>query len=149
MRLALVLVLVTALAVPVATALSAKRPTRQVTLAEGRKLYRKYCGQCHALKEARAVGFGQDKGKTEPGPSLDSLRVEEGRLPVQVFFGGRSLFPEAMNHVPRFAAAEDHLPRHVFEGVDDRDACALAASRTPASASAPKIRVRRAPLLIA
>jgi mono/diheme cytochrome c family protein len=75
LRLALVLVLVTALAVPVATALSAKRPKRPVTLEEGRKLYRKYCGQCHALKEARAVGFGQDKGKTEPGPSLDNLRV--------------------------------------------------------------------------
>ena len=38
-------------------------------------MYRKYCGQCHALKAARAVGFGQDKLKTDPGPSLNSLRV--------------------------------------------------------------------------
>ena len=41
----------------------------------GRKIYRKYCGQCHALKVARAVGFGQDKLKTEPGPSFNKLRV--------------------------------------------------------------------------
>ena len=42
---------------------------------EGRRIYRKYCGQCHALKVARAVGFGQDKLKTDPGPSFNKLRV--------------------------------------------------------------------------
>jgi len=44
-------------------------------LAVGRKLYRKYCGQCHALKAALAVGFGQEKLHTDPGPSFNSLRV--------------------------------------------------------------------------
>jgi mono/diheme cytochrome c family protein len=49
----------------------------------GKKLYRKYCGQCHALKEARAVGFGT--GETDkkgvqtdlPGPSFNDLRVSK------------------------------------------------------------------------
>jgi hypothetical protein len=44
-------------------------------MAAGRKLYREYCGQCHALTAARAVGFGQDRLKTDPGPSFNSLRV--------------------------------------------------------------------------
>src|SRR5690349_14486710 len=43
--------------------------------AAGRNLYRKYCGQCHALKAALAVGFGQQKLKTDPGPSFNQLRV--------------------------------------------------------------------------
>jgi mono/diheme cytochrome c family protein len=66
---------VLALAAPVTIAWAAKAPATKVSLAEGRKLYRKYCGQCHALKDARAVGFGEDKPNSEPGPSLDNLRV--------------------------------------------------------------------------
>jgi mono/diheme cytochrome c family protein len=43
---------------------------------DGKKLYRKYCGQCHALREARAVGFGSDKGLgNHGGPGFDNLRV--------------------------------------------------------------------------
>jgi mono/diheme cytochrome c family protein len=83
----MVLFFVAALAVPVgtgwaATARTAKAegaPTKPVAtpkvMEAGRKLYRKYCGQCHALKAAKAVGFGQDKLKTDPGPSLNNLRV--------------------------------------------------------------------------
>jgi mono/diheme cytochrome c family protein len=47
----------------------------------GKKLYQKYCGQCHALKAARAVGFGTGETKRKgvqtdlPGPSFDELRV--------------------------------------------------------------------------
>jgi mono/diheme cytochrome c family protein len=45
----------------------------------GRDLYRKFCGQCHALREARAVGFGSNKKKTglgvHGGPSFNELRV--------------------------------------------------------------------------
>jgi mono/diheme cytochrome c family protein len=84
----MVLSLVAALAVPVAegwavnrgkastgsTAATRPLPTPKV-MAAGRKLYRKYCGQCHALTAAKAVGFGQDKLKTDPGPSLNNLRV--------------------------------------------------------------------------
>jgi mono/diheme cytochrome c family protein len=45
----------------------------------GKKLYRKYCGQCHALSAARAVGFGTGGTKRalgeDGGPSFDTLRV--------------------------------------------------------------------------
>jgi mono/diheme cytochrome c family protein len=75
LRLVVVLALVVAFAVPVAAAVSARKPATPETLENGRKLYRKYCGQCHALKAANAVGFGQDKLKTDPGPSLNNLRV--------------------------------------------------------------------------
>ncbi len=58
---------------------TAKTPAR---LEGGKKLYRKFCGQCHALKEARAVGIGigatgkKEKGETDlAGPSFDPLRV--------------------------------------------------------------------------
>jgi mono/diheme cytochrome c family protein len=75
-RIAAVLAVVVALAVPIAAALAAARPPATAKqLADGRQLYRKYCGQCHALKQANAVGFGQAKGDTDPGPSLNNLRV--------------------------------------------------------------------------
>ncbi len=44
----------------------------------GKKLYRKFCGQCHALKEARAVGFGSanKEGAGElGGPSFNPLKI--------------------------------------------------------------------------
>ena len=45
----------------------------------GKRLYRKYCGQCHALREARAVGFGtNDRLGKEGGPSFNNLRVPYG-----------------------------------------------------------------------
>jgi mono/diheme cytochrome c family protein len=49
---------------------SATRP------AQGKKLYRKYCGQCHALDAALAAGFGSNNGLgTNGGPSFNNLRV--------------------------------------------------------------------------
>jgi mono/diheme cytochrome c family protein len=48
-------------------------PTKQQT---GKQLYRKYCGQCHALTAALAAGFGSGNGLgTNGGPSFDHLRV--------------------------------------------------------------------------
>ncbi len=45
-------------------------------LETGKRLYRKYCGQCHALTTALAVGFGTTNGLgTNGGPSFDNLRV--------------------------------------------------------------------------
>ena len=42
----------------------------------GKQLYRKYCGQCHALNAALAAGFGSNNGLgTNGGPSFDNLRV--------------------------------------------------------------------------
>ena len=42
----------------------------------GKKLYRRWCGQCHALTQALAAGFGSDLGLgRDGGPSFDTLRV--------------------------------------------------------------------------
>ena len=44
----------------------------------GRQLYRKFCGQCHALTAANAVGFGSNNknGYGElGGPSFNERRV--------------------------------------------------------------------------
>jgi mono/diheme cytochrome c family protein len=44
--------------------------------AAGKQLYREFCGQCHALAQALAAGFGSDKGLgTNGGPSFNDLRV--------------------------------------------------------------------------
>jgi mono/diheme cytochrome c family protein len=46
--------------------------------AVGRQLYRKFCGQCHAMKAARAVGFGSKKKSglgLLGGPAFNELRV--------------------------------------------------------------------------
>ena len=75
-RLLVIFALALVLGVPAAYASVAGTPTAtKAKDAAGRKLYRKYCGQCHAFKPALAVGFGQDKLKTDPGPSFDHLRV--------------------------------------------------------------------------
>jgi hypothetical protein len=75
-RLLVLLALAVAIGVPAAYGSSSAGPTTtKAKDAAGRQLYRKYCGQCHAFKPARAVGFGQDKLKTDPGPSFDHLRV--------------------------------------------------------------------------
>jgi mono/diheme cytochrome c family protein len=53
-------------------------PTTGVPLGlkGGKQLYRKYCGQCHALSAALAAGFGSDKGLGQDGgPSFNRLRV--------------------------------------------------------------------------
>ncbi len=45
-------------------------------LVIGKRLYRTYCGQCHALTAALAAGFGSGNGLgTYGGPSFDNLRV--------------------------------------------------------------------------
>jgi len=46
--------------------------------AQGRQLYRKFCGQCHALAPAHAAGFGSAKkgGLGDlGGPSFNQLNV--------------------------------------------------------------------------
>jgi len=46
-------------------------------LVVGKSLYRRYCGQCHALSEALAAGFGNNGGGLgqDGGPSFNDLRV--------------------------------------------------------------------------
>ena len=42
----------------------------------GKRLYRKYCGQCHALAAALAAGFGSANGiGQDGGPSFNAVRV--------------------------------------------------------------------------
>jgi mono/diheme cytochrome c family protein len=46
-------------------------------LVFGKRLYRQYCGQCHALSAALSAGFGNSSGGLgqDGGPSFNSLRV--------------------------------------------------------------------------
>ncbi len=61
-RLVALLFLALALTAPLATGATGLRSStaadKPSTLEAGKKIYRQFCGQCHALKEARAVGFG-------------------------------------------------------------------------------------------
>lgn len=51
-------------------------PPTTAGLDKGKSLYRKYCGQCHALRVALAAGFGSNNGLGQDGgPSFDTLRV--------------------------------------------------------------------------
>jgi mono/diheme cytochrome c family protein len=82
-------------------------------LAIGKQLYRKYCGQCHALAQALAAGFGSDKGLgTDGGPSFNNLKVPYNLCIVAVTeqFGGHELVVKRMtwdqlNQVSSFVAA--------------------------------------------
>lgn len=52
------------------------QPAIQPGLRGGKQLYRRYCGQCHALTAALAAGFGSENGLGQNGgPSFDTLRV--------------------------------------------------------------------------
>jgi mono/diheme cytochrome c family protein len=81
LRVGIFVVLAVALVTPAAYGLAHKQAAQTpARLDGGKKLYRQFCGQCHALKEARAVGQGTaKKGKNafgeDGGPSFDDLRV--------------------------------------------------------------------------
>ena len=78
-RLAVFLAFAIVLVTPAAYGLAEKREAQvPARLKGGEKLYRKFCGQCHELREARAVGFGSArKGSVGDlgGPSFNELRV--------------------------------------------------------------------------
>jgi hypothetical protein len=60
----------------------------------GKQLYRKFCGQCHALSAALAAGFGSAGGLgTDGGPSFNNLKVSYNLCYVAVTeqFGGHEL----------------------------------------------------------
>ena len=94
------------------------------SLDGGKKLYKKFCGQCHALKEARAVGIGigatgkTQKGETDvAGPSFDPLRVtaHQTKLAIMGVWDGHAKVMTLMTHadidlVARYvqAATKDH-----------------------------------------
>jgi uncharacterized low-complexity protein len=56
---------------------AASQATRsEYNIVAGKKDYRTYCGQCHALAAALAAGFGaENKFGQDGGPSFDDLRV--------------------------------------------------------------------------
>jgi mono/diheme cytochrome c family protein len=65
----------------------------------GKAIYRKYCGNCHALKEALAAGFGSNNGLGQDGgPSFNDLRVPAGLSisAVTEQFGGHELVVKKM-----------------------------------------------------
>jgi mono/diheme cytochrome c family protein len=92
--------------VPVAYSLAASKTATATNgasgaseLAIGKSLYRKYCGQCHALSAALAAGFGSDKGLgTDGGPSFNDLKVPYNLSIVAVTeqFGGHELVVKRM-----------------------------------------------------
>jgi mono/diheme cytochrome c family protein len=65
-------------ATAVAVSAFASVATPAVKPQTGRELYRTFCGQCHALAAARAVGFGSNKGGglgKLGGPSFNDINV--------------------------------------------------------------------------
>ena len=78
---ALALTVSTVLIVAGGASLAATSPSLQATTSRasivGRQLYRRYCGQCHALAQALSAGFGNNvKGiGRNGGPSFNDLRV--------------------------------------------------------------------------
>jgi mono/diheme cytochrome c family protein len=79
---------------------STKAGSAPGSLEIGKQLYRKYCGQCHALTEALAVGSGSYHGLgTDGGPSFNNLDVPFALSidAVTEQFGGHELVVEKIS----------------------------------------------------
>ena len=66
----------------------------------GKRAYRTYCGQCHALAEAFAAGFGGvNKFGEDGGPSFNELRVSASLSisAITELFGGHEIVLRKMN----------------------------------------------------
>jgi mono/diheme cytochrome c family protein len=66
----------------------------------GKKAYRTYCGQCHALAEALAAGFGaENKFGQDGGPSFNELKVSASLCisAITELFGGHEVVLKKMN----------------------------------------------------
>jgi hypothetical protein len=68
-------------------------PATPAVLDSGMKVYRQFCGQCHSLKEAKAVGFGSATANgvgENGGPSFNLLKVSYQMCLASVteLFGG-------------------------------------------------------------
>jgi len=67
---------------------------------QGKSDYRTFCGQCHALREALAAGFGgENKFGQDGGPSFDNLKVSASLCisAVTELFGGHEIVLRKMN----------------------------------------------------
>ena len=86
--------LAVALAVPAGHLSASARASEKPSVFEaGKKVYRQFCGQCHALKEARAVGFGSAKTSgvgEDGGPDFNNLKISYSMClaSVTMLFGG-------------------------------------------------------------
>jgi mono/diheme cytochrome c family protein len=95
-RVAIFVVLAVAIVVPAAYGLaSTQHAQTPANLDGGKKLYRQFCGQCHALKEAKAVGAGsaqKSKYGEEGGPSFNELKVtaQQSLLAITGVWDGHS-----------------------------------------------------------
>jgi hypothetical protein len=107
-------------AVGVGVALGSGSAGSPSQLVQGKALYRKFCGQCHALSAAESAGFGcNDCGLgTDGGPSFNNLRIPYD-LSVQAITGSfagheivikRMTFPEIYAVSAFTAAATAHNP---------------------------------------
>ena len=88
-----------------------------VDLIAGKKGYRQFCGQCHALAPALAAGFGSDHGLgNDGGPSFNTLKVPYNLSMVAVTgqFDGHALVVKRMTwrQLSQVAAFIDKVTQH-------------------------------------
>ena len=79
---------------------STSRSAAQGDVVAGKKAYRTYCGQCHALAEALAAGFGaENKFGQDGGPSFNELKVSASLCisAITELFGGHEIVLRKMN----------------------------------------------------
>jgi len=96
-------------------------------LKTGKRLYRQYCGQCHALTAALAAGFGTANGLGEDGgPSFDTLRVPFNLSVVAVTtpFAGHEVVESKMTwtevqQVARYIATVTRKHPALAQPIDD------------------------------
>jgi mono/diheme cytochrome c family protein len=72
----------------------------QGNVIAGKKAYRTYCGQCHALAEALAAGFGaENKFGQDGGPSFNELKVSASLCisAITELFSGHEVVLKKMN----------------------------------------------------
>ena len=72
----------------------------QGNIVAGKRAYRTYCGQCHALAEALAAGFGaENKFGQDGGPSFNELKVSASLCisAITELFGGHEIVLKKMN----------------------------------------------------
>jgi mono/diheme cytochrome c family protein len=101
LRLAVLFVVVVAVLASAAGVWASTRSTSAVgDVVAGKKAYRTYCGQCHALDEALAAGFGgENKFGEDGGPAFNALRVSASLCisAITELFGGHEIVLKKMN----------------------------------------------------
>ncbi len=90
-------------AVPAAYSVVKTTPAASISssqLVAGKRLYRQYCGQCHALSSSLAAGFGSGNGLGQNGgEDFNTLKVSSNLCIVAVTgqFGGHALVQKHLN----------------------------------------------------